>query len=93
MNYIRIHVGFPLLIFFQYRAACQTSVWYLYPLALARFFFYSQKDPGFCKPSGKNVRVLAEWDLYSRPFLFLLFFLSLHKLSPLVPTLLVSVAN
>lgn len=50
--------------------ACQPSVWYLYPMVVARFFFYSQKDPGFCKPSGKNVRVLAGWDLYSRPFCF-----------------------
>ena len=56
----------------QYSAACLTSVWYLYPLLLARFFFFysQQKDPGFCEPSGKNVRLLAGGDLYSRLFCF-----------------------
>lgn len=55
---------------------------------------FSQKDPGFCKPSGKNVRVLAGWDLYTRPFCFpFLSFPSINLLSPLVPVFLVFVAN
>lgn len=32
-----------------------TSVWYLYPSVLA-LFLNSQKDPGFCKPSGKMLK-------------------------------------
>lgn len=57
-----------LTILFSAVHACQPSVWYLYALVLAGFF-YSQKDPGFCKPSGKNVRILAVWDPFCFSFL------------------------
>lgn len=47
-------------------AICLVSV----STSVGQIFFNSQKDPGFCKPSGKNVRVLAGCDLYTRPFCF-----------------------
>lgn len=69
MNYLRVPVCFFFLTFL-YRALCPTSVWYLYLVVLASFFFYFQKDPGFCKPSGKMLMFWLAGDLYSHPFCF-----------------------
>lgn len=35
-----------------------------------QFFFYFQKDPGFCKPSGKMLTFWLAGDLYSHRFCF-----------------------
>lgn len=35
------------------------------------FLLNSQKDPGFCKPSGKMLELLAWWVSHSLPFVFL----------------------
>ena len=78
----------------QYSAACLTSVWYLYPLLLARFFFFIPSRKTLVSVSLVE-KMLDFWqgEIFTVAFSVSPFFLSFHKTRLLVPAFLVSVAN
>lgn len=82
------------ILTFLYSALCQTSVWYLCPLVLASFlFFLFPERPWFCVSLVEKCLSFGTVGSSQSPFLFLIFFISLRKLSLLVPAFLVSLAN